>query len=153
MEFSADFPAEQIARRREPILIGDREDPSAAVLDAVATGDVNLAISDDQLSELVTVIGYADIEAIIDRPVRAFEIALDVGTMGYMYHPRHLDWPGLSDPKDGWIFNLPHAADADYIVYYDEAVHSAASALEFVVVPLKTCSSFSTASTSASCGH
>lgn len=115
-------------------IIGDREGPSAAVLDAVATGDVHLAISDDQLSELVTVMGYADVEAMIDRPVRAFEIALDVGTMGYMYHPRRLDWPSLSDPKDGWIFDLAYASGTDYIVSYDEAVHSAASALEFVAV-------------------
>ena len=34
-------------------IIGSREGASAAVLDAVATGDVHLAISDDQLRELV----------------------------------------------------------------------------------------------------
>jgi putative PIN family toxin of toxin-antitoxin system len=38
-------------------ILGKREGPSAAVLDAVATGDVRLAISDDQLSELVRVVG------------------------------------------------------------------------------------------------
>ena len=38
-------------------IIGKREGASATVLDAVATGDVHLAISDDQLSELVTVMG------------------------------------------------------------------------------------------------
>jgi hypothetical protein len=39
-------------------MLGDREGPSAAVVDAVATGDVRLAVSDDQLRELVTVMGY-----------------------------------------------------------------------------------------------
>jgi hypothetical protein len=56
--------------------IGNREGASARVLDAVATGDVHLAISDDQLKELVTVMGYADVEEALDRPVRAFEVAL-----------------------------------------------------------------------------
>lgn len=115
-------------------ILGDREGPSAAVLDAVATGHVRLAISDDQLSELVRVLGYPTIEESIARPVRAFEVALDIGTMGYMYHPRRLDWPSLTDPTDGWIFDLAHAAGADYIVSYDEAVRNAASALEFVAV-------------------
>jgi predicted nucleic acid-binding protein len=63
-------------------IIGSREGACATVLDAVATGDVHLAISDDQLRELVTVMGYADLETMIDRPVRAFEAALDIGTMG-----------------------------------------------------------------------
>jgi predicted nucleic acid-binding protein len=115
-------------------IIGDREGPNAAILDAVATGDVRLAISDDQLSELVRALSYPETEHSIGRPMRAFEVALDIGTMGFMYHPRRLDWPSLSDPKDGWIFDLAHAAGADYIVSYDNAVHSAASALQFVAV-------------------
>lgn len=116
-------------------IIGDRGGPSAAVLDAVATGDVRLAISDDQLSELVRVLGYPLFEEGIGRPMRAFEVALDIGTMGFMYHPRRLDWPSLGDPKDGWIFDLAYAAGADYIVSYDEAVRDAASELGFVAIP------------------
>ena len=77
-------------------IFGSREGASAAVLDAVATGDVRLALSDDQLRELVTVMGYSGLEELIARPVRAFEVALDIGTMGYMYHPRRLDWPSLT---------------------------------------------------------
>jgi len=51
-------------------MLGDREGPSAAVVDAVATGDVRLAVSDDQLRELVTVMGYEGVEDALARPVR-----------------------------------------------------------------------------------
>ena len=116
-------------------IMGRREGACAKVLDAVATGDVQLAISDDQMSELVRVIGYEDIEAGISRPVRAFEVALDLGGMGIMYHPRRLDWPSLRDPRDGWIFDLAYDAGVDYIVTFDKAVRDAAQALGFE--PLK----------------
>ncbi len=113
-------------------IFGDRDGPSAAVVDAVATGDVRLAISDDGLAELVRVAGYPQVEERIQRPVRALEVALSLGTMGYMHHPRRLDWPSLRDPKDGWIFDLAFAAGADYIVSYDvDHVHEAAHALGF----------------------
>jgi predicted nucleic acid-binding protein len=116
-------------------VIGSREGASAAVLDAVATGDVHLAISDDQLRELVTVMGYSGVEELIERPVRAFEVALDLGTMGYMYHPRRLDWPSLADPNDGWIFDLAYTAGADYVVSFDRAVREAAMELGFESLP------------------
>lgn len=117
-------------------IIGKRGGASATVLDAVATGEVRLAISDDQLTELVTVMGYGAIEELIERPVRAFEVALDIGTMGYMYHPRRLDWPSLRDANDGWIFDLAYAAAADYIVSFDQAVRDAAAELGFeAIVP------------------
>jgi putative PIN family toxin of toxin-antitoxin system len=115
-------------------IFGNREGPSAAVLDAVATGEVHLAVSDDQLSELVRVMGYSAIEESIGRPVRAFEVALDIGTMGYMYHPRRLDWPSLRDDKDGWVFDLAYAASADYIVSFDTAVREAAAELGFEAI-------------------
>lgn len=115
-------------------IAGKRDGPDAAVIDAVATGDVRLAISDDQLSELVRVLGYEDIEQMVHRPVRAFETALDLATMGFMYHPRRLDWPSLTDPKDGWILDLAFSSGADYIVTYDRAVHDAADALGFMAV-------------------
>lgn len=115
-------------------IIGSLEGADAAVLDAVATGDVRMAISDDQLSELVRVVGYEELEARIGRPVRAFEVALDLGTMGLMYHPRRLDWPSLRDTKDGRIFDLAHTSRADYIVTYDEDVHDAALKLGFEAI-------------------
>lgn len=112
-------------------IIGSPEGADAAVIGAVATGEVRLAISDDQLSEIVRVVGYGDIELQIERSVRAFEVALDLGTMGFMYHPRRLDWPSLTDQSDGWIFDLAHASNADYIVSYDNAVREAARELGF----------------------
>lgn len=114
--------------------MGRREGARARVLDAVATGEVQLAISDEQLSELVRVMGYEDVEAGIGRPVRAFEVALDLGSMGIMYHPRRLDWPSLSDPRDGWIFDLVHESGADYIVTFDKPVLRAAEKLGFEAV-------------------
>lgn len=104
---------------------------SAAILDAVSTGEVRVAISDAQLSELVRVFGYPEIEELTRSTVRAFEVGLDIGYMGIMHHPRRLDWPSLTDPKDSWIFDLAHAAGADYIVSYDEAVKEAAGELGF----------------------
>ena len=115
-------------------IMGQRDGPSAAVMDAVAKGGVELAISDDQLAELVRVMGYEDIQGTIQGPLRAFEVALEIGTMGFMYHPRRLDWPSLRDPKDGWIFDLAHAAGTDYIVSYDRAVRDAAAELGFVAI-------------------
>lgn len=115
-------------------IIGNPEGVDAAVVEAVATGDIRMAISDDQLSEFVRVLGYEDVESRIARPVRAFEVALDLGTMGFMYHPRRLDWPSLRDENDGWIFDLAHASGADYIVSFDNHVHEAASELGFKVV-------------------
>lgn len=82
-------------------IMGQRDGPSAAVIDTVATGGVELAIRDDQLAELVRVMGYEDIQGTIQGSLRAFEVALDFGTMGFMYHPRRLDWPSLRDPKVG----------------------------------------------------
>ncbi len=112
-------------------IIGSPGGADAALIGTVATGEVRLAISDDQLSELVRVIGYGDIESQIERPVRAFEVALDLGSMGFMYHPRRLDWPSLTDKNDGWIFDLAYVSHADYIVSYDSAVSEAAKELGF----------------------
>jgi predicted nucleic acid-binding protein len=95
---------------------------------------VRLAISDDQLAELVRVMGYEGVEGIIWRPLHAFEVALEVGVMGFMDHLRRLDWPSLRDPNDGWIFDLAYTAGAHYIVSYDNAVRDAADALGFVAV-------------------
>lgn len=110
---------------------GDPDGSSAAILDAVFTGETHLAMSDAQLSELVRVFGYPEIEELTKSTVRAFEVGLNIGYMGIMYHPRRMDWPSLSDPKDAWIFDLAHAAGADYIVSHDGAVKDAADALGF----------------------
>ena len=98
---------------------------------AIASGEATLAISDDYLSELVRVMGYPEIEERIERPVRAFETALDVGAMGVMYHPRRLDWPTLRDVGDNWVFDLAYESGADYIVTIDRDIRDAASELGF----------------------
>lgn len=49
-------------------IIGSPDGADAAVVHAVATGEVRLAISDEQLSELVRVMGYADVEQLIPVP-------------------------------------------------------------------------------------
>ena len=68
-------------------IFGDRNGPSAAVVEAVATGDVRLAISDDGLAEFVRTVGYPEIEELIERPVRAVEVALSIGVMGGVHVP------------------------------------------------------------------
>ncbi len=75
---------------------GNPDGPSAAALDAVATGEARLAMSDAQLSELVRVFGYPEIEDLTKSTVRAFEIGLNVGYMGIMYHPRRRPTPCTS---------------------------------------------------------
>ena len=54
--------------------------------------------------------------------------------MGYMYHPRNLDWPSLRDPKDRWISDLAFAAAVDYIISFDQAVRDAAAELGFEAI-------------------
>ena len=100
----------------------------------MATGEVQLAISDEFLSELVKVMDYPEVESIVRRPVQAFEVALDLGTMGLMYHPRRLEWPSLPDPNDWWVLDLAHESNADYIVTYDSAIHDAGPRLGFAVI-------------------
>ena len=110
---------------------GNPEGASAMAVRAIASGEARLAISDDYLSELVRVMGYPAIEERIERPVRAFETALDIGAMGVMYHPRRLDWPTLRDVGDNWVFDLAYESGADYIVTTDQDIHDAASELGF----------------------
>jgi putative PIN family toxin of toxin-antitoxin system len=110
---------------------GNPEGASAMAVRAIASGEATLAISDDYLSELVRVMGYPAIEERIERPVRAFETALDVGAMGVMYHPRRLDWPTLRDVGDNWVFDLAYETGADYIVTIDRDIRDAALELGF----------------------
>lgn len=112
---------------------GDPRASSAAVLDCVATGEARLAISDDQLSELVRVLAYPPVARRMKSPVRIFEVALDIGYMGIMRHPRRLDWPSLEDPKDAWLFDLAEDAGADWIISRDHGVKRAATRLGFEV--------------------
>lgn len=100
-------------------LVGPEGGSSRRLVWAVATGEVRLAISDDFLREVSRVIRYPDVAARIRGPVRAFEVALEVGLMGEMNRPRKLDWPSLRDPKDGWMLDLAWNAVADFVVTRD----------------------------------
>ena len=119
-------------------IIGTPGNASHALLKAVKTGGLRLAVSDDWLRELVRVLEYPRIAERIglhsDRAARAFRIALGIGLMGTLYRPRRLDWPSLGDPNDGWIFDLAFESDAAFVVSRDRRVIEAGQALEVDVL-------------------
>jgi putative PIN family toxin of toxin-antitoxin system len=119
-------------------IIGNTSSASFALLRAIETGDCQLAVSDDWLRELVRVLEYPRIANLIgadqSKPARAFRIALGIGLMGRLQRPRRLDWPSLSDPNDGWIFDLAFESQADVIVSRDTRVIAAGQALNFEVL-------------------
>lgn len=101
-------------------LAGSDHAPNYQLLRAAATGEVLMALSDDCLKELSTVVGYPEVESRIHSPARAFRLALDIGLTGVFY-PRltHYDWPSVTDPGDGWMLDLAWQAHADCIVTKD----------------------------------
>jgi putative PIN family toxin of toxin-antitoxin system len=119
-------------------IIGTPNNASFALMQAVETGGVKLAVSDDWLRELVRVLEYPRIaEKISAKPSRsasAFRIGFGFGSMGHLYRPRRLDWPSLHDPNDGWIFDLAYDSKADFIVSIDKHVIKAGKVLEFEVL-------------------
>lgn len=125
-------------------IIGKRESSDALVFDAIETGEVNIAISDDCLIELVDVVGRPSVANRIkdkaDALVKALSLGLNMGTMGFLMHPRRLHWPNLADPKDGWILDLALQAAIEledreiYIVSRDTGVLRDAPRSGFVVL-------------------
>lgn len=111
-------------------VIGRRESSAARVLRAVATGDVRLAVSDEGYGEVVEVMSREEIRSKVNDPARAFEVALDIGTMGVFYHPRKYDWPTLPDPKDGWLLDLAFESGADHVITRDRHMLKRASDLD-----------------------
>lgn len=100
-------------------LVGDPSSSSSKVVRAVGSGQLRLALSDDFLSEMVRVMRYPHVERRVGSAGRAFEVALDLGLMGYLYRTRRYDWPSVPDPKDGWMLDLAWASAADYIISWD----------------------------------
>lgn len=100
-------------------LTGRPNSTSSRVVRAVGTGGVRLALSDEALTELVRVMRYPRVESAIGSAGMAFEIALDLGTMGLMYRTARRDWPSVPDPYDGWMLDLAWECGADYIVSWD----------------------------------
>jgi putative PIN family toxin of toxin-antitoxin system len=100
-------------------LIGPEQGSSRLVVEAVATSEVRLAISDDFLREVSRVIRYLDVVTKIRDPIRAFDVGLEIGLAGEWNNPRRLDWPSVRDPNDGWLLDLAWNASADFIVSRD----------------------------------
>lgn len=98
--------------------LGSPDASSAAVVDAVATGDVRLALSDDYLDEMGRTMGkpYLEENASVGR---AFRIALVLAYMGRGYHPTRHDWPSIPDRKDWWLLDLAFESAADSIVTWN----------------------------------
>jgi putative PIN family toxin of toxin-antitoxin system len=115
-------------------VIGKREASDARVLEAVETGLVRLALSDDWLIELYRVFAYPEIRKRLPDPGRVFRAASSLSLMGELFQPRKQDWPSLSDPKDWWVLDLALESQADYIVSRDKAVRNAVNRLDFVGV-------------------
>ena len=113
--------------------MGHPTSSSAEVLKSIDTGDVQLALSDDFLRELVDVASRCELESRTGLIWRTLDTGLTIGLMGTLFHPRRLDWPSLNDPKDGWLLDLAFKSGADYIVTWDPHL-DAAKALGFQVL-------------------
>ena len=106
-------------------LLGHPTSSSAEVLRSIATGNVQLALSDDCLRELDDVAGRHELESRTYLVWRTLNTGLTMGLMGTLFHPRRLDWPSLNDRKDGWLLDLAFESGADYIVTWDPHLDAA----------------------------
>jgi putative PIN family toxin of toxin-antitoxin system len=114
-------------------VMGKPDSADAELFRLVVTGEVQLAVSDDLLSELVRVMHYPYVESRINSPGRAFEVAVDLMHMGSWYRPWRLDWPSLRDLKDWWVLDLDFESGADYVVTRDPDLLEDAPPLGFEV--------------------
>ncbi len=98
--------------------LGSPEASSAAVVDAVATGDARLALSDDYLDEMGRTMGkpYLEENASVGR---AFRTALVLAYMGRSYRPNRHEWPSIPDRADWWLLDLAFESGADSIVTWN----------------------------------
>ena len=106
----------------------------ARTLEAIETGRVRLALSDDWLRELNDVLGREAVLVSEIEPGRAFRAGLTLGLMGDLYRPARFDWVSLTDCKDWWMLNLAYASAADFIVTRGKRVIKAATGLGFDVL-------------------
>ncbi len=114
-------------------LLGRADSSSAEVVREVATGGVRLALSDDFLVELTRKVQDPNVEGKIGSAGRAFEIAFDLGFMGFHHRPARYPWRGLRDPKDRWVLDLAAEVGADYVVTFDKDLLEDAPPLGFEV--------------------
>jgi uncharacterized protein len=115
-------------------VMGRVDASDARVLEAIETGRVQLALSDDWLRELNDVLSRDFVLEREVQPGRAFRAGLTLGLMGELFRPERLDWTSLKDRKDWWMLNLAYASGADFIVTRDRVVIKAATSLGFDVV-------------------
>ncbi len=113
--------------------LGSADASSAAVVDAVETGTVRLALSDDYLDELARVMGKRKVRRRADVG-RAFRVALVLAHMGAVYRPTRHEWPSIPDRKDWWLLDLAFESGADAIVTWDTRHLGPAGSLGFVVL-------------------
>lgn len=114
-------------------VLGSPDAASAAVVDAVETGTVRLALSDDYLQELVRVMEKPYLRRNADAD-KAFRIAFALGYMGASYRPTRHDWPSIPDSKDWWLLDLAFESGADAIVTWDTRHLGPARPLGFEVL-------------------
>ncbi|MBA2693983.1 MAG: hypothetical protein H0U65_16070 [Rubrobacter sp.] len=85
-----------------------------------------LAISDAGVSELVRVMSYPDVEALVTtKPgglARVISAAVNLVTIGTLHHLRSLHWPNLNDANDSWMLDLALEAEPACIVTRDDGV-------------------------------
>jgi len=112
--------------------LGSPDASSAAVLDAVASGDVRLALSDDYLDEMSRTMRkpYLEENASVGE---AFRIALALAYMGRSYRPVCHDWPSIPDRTDWWLLDLAFESGADAIVTWNTRHLGPARSLGFEV--------------------
>lgn len=101
-------------------LTGRPDSVSSEVVRAVQTGEVRLAVSGAFLIETTRVLREPRVESRIGSAGRAFEVALDLAFMGRHHRPQRYDWPSVPDPNDYWMLDLALAAEADFIVTWDQ---------------------------------
>ncbi|MBA2693551.1 MAG: hypothetical protein H0U65_13845 [Rubrobacter sp.] len=77
---------------------------------------------------------HPDVASRIERPGVVFDAALDLEVMGFLHHPRRLDWPSVPDPKDWWMPDLALDSEADFIVTWDSHLLDAAIPFDVEVV-------------------
>jgi predicted nucleic acid-binding protein len=114
-------------------IIGKQNASDALVLQAIETGQVRLALSDDWLRELSDVLSRDFILEHQQHPGRTFRAGLTLGLMGELFRPERFDWVSLSDQKDWWMLDLAFDSAADFLVTRDKKVIRAAKGLGFDV--------------------
>ncbi len=106
---------------------------SARLVDAVATGGVRLALSDDYMDEMTRTMAkpYLEQNASVGR---VFRIALTLAYMGVYYHPFRYDWPSIPHHADWWLLDLAFGSGADSIVTWNMRHLEPARSLGFEVL-------------------